>query len=180
MSVPPRTSRRWWRTPPSPCWCHRAAPQAAQNNCDCRLNRPHPHRNFPGAESIFYCHAIRSLLKHKRIPLILPVPITKKTDSKLSVLLCWHYLSFRPVSRQVFSAEASLTSVFGWERVDPRPNQHQLTFFEKESKQRNFILSSTRRELYLFLSLPSFSTASILSNFCLTVKNFLCPTRGSV
>ena len=26
---------------------------------------------------------------------------------------CWHYLSSRSVSRQVFSAEASLTSVFG-------------------------------------------------------------------
>ena len=49
---------------------------------------------------------------------------------------------------------------------------------KKKVSKENFILPSTRRDPYLFLSLPSFSTASILSNFCLTVKNFLCPTKA--
>ena len=86
--------------------------------------KPQIWQDNPGIDKYIYAmtkHAIFDFLKHKRIPLILPVPITKKTDSKLSVLLCWHYLSFRPVSRQVFSAEASLTSVFGMGTGGPSP-----------------------------------------------------------
>ena len=45
----------------------------------------------------------------------------RKKRSALTDRLCWHYLSFRPVSRQVFSAEASLTSVFGMGTGGPSP-----------------------------------------------------------
>ena len=51
--------------------------------------------------------------------------------------------------------------------MDPRPNQHQLHFLlkKKVSKENPFA----------FLSLPPFSTASILSNFQPPVKNNLAP-----
>ena len=45
----------------------------------------------------------------------------RKKRSAWTDRLCWHYLSFRPVSRQVFSAEASLTSVFGMGTGGPSP-----------------------------------------------------------
>ena len=45
----------------------------------------------------------------------------RKKRSALTDRLCWHYLSFQPVSRQVFSAEASLTSVFGMGTGGPSP-----------------------------------------------------------
>ena len=58
----------------------------------------------------------------------------KKHQENSWCFLCWHYLSSRAVARQVLSAQASLTSVFGmgtggpseWEQVDPRCNQYQL------------------------------------------------------
>ena len=47
----------------------------------------------------------------------------KKTGTAIAVpvSLCQHYLSSRSVSRQVFSAEASLTSVFGMGTGGPSP-----------------------------------------------------------
>ena len=40
--------------------------------------------------------------------------ITKKAPSnRMELFKCWHYLSFRAVTRQVLSALVSLTSVFG-------------------------------------------------------------------
>ena len=35
--------------------------------------------------------------------------------------LCWHYLSFRAVTSQVFSARVSLTAVFGMGTGGPSP-----------------------------------------------------------
>ena len=40
-------------------------------------------------------------------------PTVKKKPDRNQVSLCWHYLFSRPVTRQVFSANMSLTSVFG-------------------------------------------------------------------
>ena len=72
-------------------------------------------------------------------------------------------------------------SIFGRSELNFRVrNGNGWTLALIKVSKENFILPSTRRDPYLFLSLPSFSTASILSNFCLTVKNFLCPTKGSV
>ena len=44
---------------------------------------------------------------------ILGFRIEQKRQPKWLSLLCWRYLFFRPVSRQVSSAQVSLTSVFG-------------------------------------------------------------------
>ena len=46
-------------------------------------------------------------------PSIIDIEPEKKKPDDFSSGLCWRYLSFRPVSRQVLSAEMSLTSVFG-------------------------------------------------------------------
>ena len=41
-------------------------------------------------------------------------PIKKKKNHiRMDVVLCWHYLSSRAVTRQVLSTQMSLTSVFG-------------------------------------------------------------------
>ena len=58
--------------------------------------------------------------------------------------LCWRYLSSRSVSRQVFSAQVSLTSVFGMGTGGPSP-QSTPTYFplkRKVSKRNlnNFLL----------------------------------------
>ena len=46
----------------------------------------------------------------------------QKEDTQMSVFFsCWRYLSFRAVSSQVLSAEASLTSVFGMGTGGPSP-----------------------------------------------------------
>ena len=39
--------------------------------------------------------------------------VRRSTDWAKGECLCWHYLSFRAVTRQVLSAHVSLTSVFG-------------------------------------------------------------------
>ena len=39
--------------------------------------------------------------------------IKKKNPNQMVEALCWHYLSSRAVTRQVLSAQTSLTSVFG-------------------------------------------------------------------
>ena len=53
--------------------------------------------------------------------------------------LCWRYLSSRPVSRQVFSAQVSLTAVFGMGTGGPSP-QSAPTYFSLKRKvsKRNF------------------------------------------
>ena len=49
------------------------------------------------------------------------LPYMPKACDKCHRLLCWRYLSFRAVSSQVLSAEASLTSVFGMGTGGPSP-----------------------------------------------------------
>ena len=84
---------------------------------------------------------------------------TKKKRSALTDRLCWHYLSSRPVSRQVFSAQVSLTAVFGMGTGGPSP-QSTPTYFplkRKVSKRNsnNFLLLTVLlndKSLYPFSS----------------------------
>ena len=55
--------------------------------------------------------------------------------------LCWRYLFSRFVSKQVFSARVSLTSVFGMGTGGPSPQSTPTYFFLKEKvSKKNFVL----------------------------------------
>ena len=64
---------------------------------------------------------------------------SKKQTVNAVCFLCWRYLSSRSVSRQVFSAQVSLTSVFGMGTGGPSP-QSTPTYFSLKRKvsKRNF------------------------------------------
>ena len=63
----------------------------------------------------------------------------KKRQPKWLSLLCWRYLFFRPVSRQVSSAQVSLTSVFGMGTGGPSLQSTPTYFFLKEkASKKNF------------------------------------------
>ena len=49
-------------------------------------------------------------------------PVTNQTS------LCWHYLFFRAVTSQVFSARVSLTAVFGMGTGGPSPQSAPTLF----------------------------------------------------
>ena len=55
------------------------------------------------------------------VSVILSELLSYEHPSNVVGLLCWRYLSFRAVSSQVLSAEASLTSVFGMGTGGPSP-----------------------------------------------------------
>src|SRR5699024_10642914 len=59
--------------------------------------------------------------------------ISKKRTSEEVRFLCWRYLFSRPVSRQVSSAQVSLTSVFGMGTGGPSP-QSTPTYFSLKRK----------------------------------------------
>ena len=85
----------------------------------------------------------------------------KTPDSRrcTEFILCWHYLFSRSVSRQVSSAQVSLTSVFGMGTGGPSP-QSTPTYFSLEKKSKQKKLQS------VFFSLPFFSTVSNYILFC--------------
>ena len=60
---------------------------------------------------------------------------------------CWRYLFFRPVSRQVSSAQVSLTSVFGMGTGGPSLQSTPTYFFlkEKASKKNSTLFSSKKK-----------------------------------
>ena len=64
---------------------------------------------------------------------------SKKETAKRLSLKCWRYLFFRPVSRQVSSAQMSLTSVFGMGTGGPS-SQSTPTYFlvNKKVSKENF------------------------------------------
>ena len=70
---------------------------------------------------------------------ILGFRIEQKRQPKWLSLLCWRYLFFRPVSRQVSSAQVSLTSVFGMGTGGPSLQSTPTYFFLKEKvSKKNF------------------------------------------
>ena len=71
----------------------------------------------------------------------------KKRQPKWLSLLCWRYLFFRPVSRQVSSAQVSLTSVFGMGTGGPSLQSTPTYFFlkEKASKKNSTLFSSKKK-----------------------------------
>ena len=70
---------------------------------------------------------------------ILGFQIEQKRQPKWLSLLCWRYLFFRPVSRQVSSAQVSLTSVFGMGTGGPSLQSTPTYFFLKEKvSKKNF------------------------------------------
>ena len=70
---------------------------------------------------------------------ILGFRIEQKRQPKWLSLLCWRYLFFRPVSRQVSSAQVSLTSVFGMGTGGPSLQSTPTHFFLKEKvSKKNF------------------------------------------
>ena len=65
--------------------------------------------------------------------------------------MCWRYLSSRSVSRQVFSAQMSLTSVFGMGTGGPSPQSTPTYFFLKEKvSKKNFNGGWGRNQVILF------------------------------
>ena len=72
------------------------------------------------------------------LPCIVTYTTQKRQPLRLS-LLCWRYLFFRPVSRQVSSAQVSLTSVFGMGTGGPSLQSTPTHFFLKEKvSKKNF------------------------------------------
>ena len=70
---------------------------------------------------------------------ILGFRIEQKRQPRWLSLLCWRYLFFRPVSRQVSSAQVSLTSVFGMGTGGPSLQSTPTYFFLKEKvSKKNF------------------------------------------
>ena len=64
---------------------------------------------------------------------------SKKQTAHTVCFLCWRYLSSRPVSRQVFSSQAILTSVFGMGTGGPSPQSTPTYFlFQKKVSKENF------------------------------------------
>ena len=78
---------------------------------------------------------------------ILGFRIKQKRQPKWLSLLCWRYLFFRPVSRQVSSAQVSLTSVFGMGTGGPSLQSTPTYFFlkEKVSKKNSTLFSSKKK-----------------------------------
>ena len=102
----------------------------------------------------------------RQFSLVLAFVATKKRQTTEVVCrLCWHYLSSRAVSSQVFSAQASLTSVFGMGTGGPSP-QSAPTYFLPRKKV------SKRKEAFLLLTV--FLTVShIILTFSCSVKTQL-------
>ena len=67
-----------------------------------------PHRQRP--QFIVY---FESLVLHLTPSLGEYFSLYKKSDGRLTVALCWRYLSSQAVASQVLSTEMSLTTVFG-------------------------------------------------------------------
>ena len=68
-----------------------------------------PHRQRPQFTAYF-----ESLVLHLPPPLIGRILFAiQKSDGRLTVALCWRYLSSQAVASQVLSTEMSLTTVFG-------------------------------------------------------------------
>ena len=93
--------------------------------------------------------------------------------------MCWHYLFSRSVSRQVSSAQVSLTSVFGMGTGGPSPQSTPTYLFsEKKSKQKkpcfsSLPFSSTISYYILFFPLCQENSGDPYGN-----RTHVCGVRG--
>jgi hypothetical protein len=73
----------------------------------------------------------------------------------MSSFLTGNFLSSQAVSNQVLSAFKGLTTVFGWEQVDPLSYRHRIF----EGRPFETLKTSQKRKLAISLSLRSLSQA---------------------
>ena len=81
---------------------------------------------------------------------------TKEKTCPIEQVLCWRYLSSRPVTRQVLSAQMSLTSVFRMGTGGPSSQSTPTIFHSQVSPETSFIiLRFSRLSSVFFLGDPS-------------------------
>ena len=100
--------------------------------------------------------------------------------------LCWRYLSSRAVASQVFSAQVSLTAVFGMGTGGPSPQSTPTHFsLKRKVSKRNFhfllltVLFNDKALYSLFFSL-SRETLSKLSSLSSSFKRKKVVTRAGI
>ena len=81
---------------------------------------------------------------------------TKEKTCSNEQVLCWRYLSSRPVTRQVLSAQMSLTSVFGMGTGGPSSQSTPTIFHSRVPPETSsIILRFSRLSSAFFLGDPS-------------------------
>ena len=103
----------------------------------------HPASIFGGHELNF---CVRDGNRWTLMPINTNYELGKDKDLRDSRSLCWHYLFSRPVTRQVFSANMSLTSVFGMGTGGPSCQSTPTIYLLTAKAENNFMKRTNSKE----------------------------------